>query len=123
MTADPATLRALAQRARDASGPDRMLDADVADAIGFDPTCLHAPPYTASIDAVIRDVVPAECGWSVTLSQAERSKPAQDALAHVNPPLGSSLWKSFCLDGCATPALALLAASLLARAALAEATP
>lgn len=122
--ADPATLRSLAQRAREATGPDRELDKAVSAAVLGPPKDIeeavmreldsNPPPYTDldGLPAIIRDVLPAGCGWEVVgLSQ-------WPAVAHVWPPRSS-----FAFGEAATPALALLSAALDARAAIAEAQP
>ena len=61
MTTDPALFRALAERARKATESDRDLDAAVARALGLSALSLGGdiPAYSASLDAVIRDVMPA----------------------------------------------------------------
>ena len=122
MSVDPAALRALAQRTRWASGPDRAPDADVARALGverprspLDPGGSSArgwvdwvPLYTTSDRAVIRDVLPKGLGWQKPIVHGGRwhvscgGYPAAEA---------------------ATPTLALLAAALEARAALTESAP
>jgi len=107
---DRTTLLALAERCEQAAGPDRELDAriyilitggsaDDADYAATDPdvTC-NPPPYTASLDAAVT-LVPEGCGWMVMSSAAK-----------------VGVWPS---HG-ATPALALCAAALRARASMAQ---
>jgi hypothetical protein len=123
---DPATLLALAERCEQAAWPDRELDAEIAwmltaqDRKRLGPPDLrreiwHAglptpawvpfenvssfhPHYTASLDAAVT-LVPDGCGWMVMSSAAK-----------------VGVWPS---HG-ATPALALCAAALRARAAAYE---
>jgi hypothetical protein len=117
---DPTTLLALAERCEQAAGPDRELDAEIALAAGWerkwnDSDKPHGwywrrgdyswtaemegipPNYTASLDAAVT-LVPEGCGWMVMGNAAKVGR-----------------WPS---RG-ATPALALCAAALRARAAAA----
>jgi len=112
---DPATLLALADRCEQAAGSDRELDAEIAVAL-FGGNVIYdlkikqwrrikitsawrmdhpLPPYTTSLDAALT-LVPEGCGWMVMSSAAK-----------------VGVWPS---HG-ATPALALCAAALRARAA------
>ena len=97
---DPTTLLTLAERCEQAAGPDAGLDlaiwTSLLDTPGFRP-----PPspwrtdYTASLDAAVT-LVPEGCGWMVMGNAAKVKR-----------------WPS----RAATPALALCAAALRARAA------
>lgn len=130
---DAAIFRDLARRAREATGSDDALDGAVADALGLVSEELvewalnrpydvpwtdrasflafEAEPYSLSLDAVIRDVVPAGCQtWLIQRGQ-------EGALASLGDAWGCLMAQCHA----ATPALALLAASLEARAVLAEA--
>jgi hypothetical protein len=115
---DPTTLLALAERCEQAAGPDRELDAEIALAIGYtrekkgreriawwrnpkgqqigyDGWHNFPPSFTASLDAAVT-LVPEGCGWMVMNNAAKVGR-----------------WPS---RG-ATPALALCAAALRAKAA------
>jgi hypothetical protein len=119
---DAAGLRALAERVEGAEGADRYLDADVFAAlhpdmrrcprdprafISDDEEWLKTPPfYTASLDAAA-SLVPAGWAWcvhDVGIASLMRAPTVVKAQA-------------------ATPALALTAAALRARAAMMEAQP
>lgn len=91
-------MRDLIARLEAATGPDRELDAEIADAVEFDPTCLHSPAYTASIDAAMTLVPPDTGIWGV-------AKLGDQYTAHAGNPDHEG----------ATPALALCIAALRAR--------
>jgi hypothetical protein len=116
-----ATLLALAERCEQAAGPDRELDKDISRVLlpaaaegitrsrygwsyrvfgpsGWDDEWLETLPYTASLDAAVT-LVPEWCGWMVMKNVAKVGR---------WPKRG------------ATPALALCAAALQARAAAYE---
>ena len=101
---------ALAERAEAATGPDRNLDADIMRAIGLAGLKAdYAPhPYSASLDAAMT-LVPE--GWAVLMAFSE-----QRAVCDVHTaPLGQhGTWPAHA--SAATPALALCAAALRARA-------
>ena len=140
MTTDPtrAALLALAERCEQASGPDDVLDADIflvmqPDLAAFpwervtypngkhpffadcsDPDGLNVvlpPRYTASLDAAL-SLVPD--GWKWTLHSADTAGPP---CAYCVPNMGRLPWPMWVNDvSAATPALALCAATLRARA-------
>jgi hypothetical protein len=96
---DPTTLLALAERCEQAAGPDAGLDLAIWNALSEMPGFKHPSPIwrfdvTASLDAAVT-TVPEGCGWMVMSSAAK-----------------VGVWPS---HG-ATPALALCAAALRARA-------
>ena len=131
---DANTLLALAARCEAATGPDRELDADIMLAIGIEDAIsgmtaaqarakypdavatfcrvFDVPPLTASLDAAV-SLVPAGWDWEAHSFGLVRVSPG------VKHPL-------YCKRGqpttkqttCATPALALCAAALRARAAM-----
>jgi len=111
---DKATLLALAERVEALDGPNRNLDADIMRAIGLAGApavfaLVDAPhPYTASLDAAMT-LVPE--GWAVLMAFSE-----QRAVCDVHTaPLGQhGTWPAHA--SAATPALALCAAALRARA-------
>jgi hypothetical protein len=141
---DPTTLLALADRCEQAAGPDRELDVAIARALGWKPlyrddyskwwppaavedsrarkrSILHhptqpLPAFTASLDAAVT-LVPEGCDWHC------QSNPSVTACwASVSPvKRGIELleWGSG-MRRASTPALALCAAALRARAAMAE---
>ena len=88
---DRATLEALLARVSEGDGPDRELDGEIACAVnGFTmhedsnpadghfafwygkpwesvcSNCSNWPPYTASLDAVLRDLLPEGWGWAIS---------------------------------------------------------
>jgi hypothetical protein len=98
---NPTTLLALAERCEQAAGPDAGLDLAIWKALSEMPGFKHPSPIwrfdvTESLDAAVT-LVPEECGWMVMNSAAK-----------------VGVWPS---HG-ATPALALCAAALRARAAM-----
>lgn len=120
MTADAVTFRDLARRAHEAKGPDPALDADVARALGWNEQAFTASAgpdsYSGSLDAVIRDVLPARSEWDAGLRNGYgyawvRSAPS---------PAGRGRSGAEASHAAATPALAMLAAALEARAISAE---
>jgi hypothetical protein len=134
---DSTTLLALAERCEDAAGPDRELDVAIARALDWKPlyrddyskwwppaavadarerkrSILHHPTqplpmFTASLDAAVT-LVPDGCDWHV---QANPSVGA--CWASVGGPIKQRI--SSDVRKAATPALALCAAALRARAA------
>lgn len=116
-------LIALAERVEAATGPDRELDECIGMAIGLKNTmrvgheCLgtdrvvpvRCPTFTASLDAAMT-LVPEGCDWSVDNFDGANGKPS--AWVHVRK--SSAAIEQ--VTG-ATPALALTAAALRARAA------
>jgi hypothetical protein len=130
-------LLALAERCEKAEGPDRELDAAIAPLTGLtvvdeghpigrmcydDIGAAHLMPrYTASLDAAMT-LVPESWGWMV--SQPNAKALSSGLLKERTPVMGEVQY------GCdqryavaaATPALALCAAALRARAAIALAT-
>lgn len=106
---DKAALLALAARCEAASGPDRTIDNAIADACGLrspsDPAG-WPPCYTAGLDCAL-SLVPGGWRWEVGVDG--------EAYADAESPAGAGC------DGteAVTPALALCAAALRARAALA----
>ena len=109
---DCATLLALAERCEQAAGPDRELDFAIAAGLGWpDSPNLHqhARRYTESLDAAIT-LVPEGCDWHV---QANPSVGA--CWASVGGPIKQRI--SSDVRKAATPALALCAGALRARAA------
>lgn len=109
MTDEAEKLRALATRCEQATGPDRELDAQIREVAGVHPRFVYARRYTASLDA------------AMTLC----SQPPSFDIDHDHMTQGGK-WN--CLVGddegfvpngraeAATPALALTAAALRARA-------
>ncbi len=119
MTANPARLRNLAERVQRASGRDRQLDLDIACEVGLvaDDEALStairkSPRYTASLDAAA-SLVPAGWHWGVAVRGDE-----PEATGHVLAPHPD---ETVIQQKAPTPALALLAAALLAMAHDAEA--
>jgi hypothetical protein len=144
---DPATLLALAKRCEQAAGPDRELDAEIEACLTGRVTHPHAPgytlekqdaewklarlaesgfissarrparPYTASLDAAVT-LVPEGYYWQVANGKRNHSEPqaCADLFVAHGPNRGDM---SFTVDA-ATPALALCAAALRARAAMAQ---
>jgi hypothetical protein len=131
---DPATLLALADRCEQATGPDWLFNAEIAFTQGYNLVQLYPerrqwwrrpdgrrvsysahgdnpPPYTASLDAAVT-LVPD--GWGYEMRRGYSG--ARRALCRMWD--GSGIW----IDGtvAATPALALCAAALRARAAMAQ---
>ena len=112
---------ALALRCEAASRADRELDADIHEAAGFhvDRTCPitwhddeETPPYSRSIDAA-RTLVP-DGMRTATVSEMEHDNKWQWRLGYK---YGTTRWGKGGIDGyAATPALALCAAALKARA-------
>ena len=133
---DRATLEALLARVLEGSGPDRELDADIALAFGIvssrvgncfyghkhysvmvldrdyydhDGNAPELPPFTGSLDAVLRDLLPEGWSWYV-------------AMRHYLAPVGASgsVWQAgqqratFTADA-ATLQRALIAACIKAR--------
>jgi hypothetical protein len=98
---DPATLLALADRCEQAAGPDRELDAEIARFLvltGAEDIARSRygwSYFTASLDAAVT-LVPEGCGWMVMKNVAKVGRWPKRA---------------------STPALALCAAALRARAA------
>lgn len=111
---DKATLIALAERVEKAQGPDRELDAEIAAATGTavkrDWDADWAPHYCASLDAAAA-LVPEGRDWWVRIYNG---KP-RAAVEHHEP----WSWADIACRA-ATPALALTAAALRARAAVME---
>ncbi len=115
------TLQALADRCKQATGPDRELDARIyilvtggsaadADYAATAPEVTCMPPlYTASLDAALT-LVPD--GWAVELVQALSGSPWHAKLR------GGSALVPIIGAAAAAPALALCAAALRARAAI-----
>jgi len=107
MTADPTALRALADRVEMAEGPSRELDAEIDDALTWRGVWSFKPTFTGSLDDALA-LVPEGHRWAI--------KQKEDFYA--------GCWRE--IDGigpsviAATPALALTAASLRARAAMME---
>jgi hypothetical protein len=121
---DIARLRALIQRVEAATGPDRVLDAEIACAMcrlrlrehgarpdPMAPGCVRdiagswsAPEFTDSLDAAVL-LVPAGRDWMTGTHQSA-------ATAVVTRAADEGAWLT-----AATPALALVAAALLARLA------
>jgi hypothetical protein len=96
---DRVTLLTLAERCEQAAGPDAGLNlaiwTSLLDTPGFRPPSPWRTDYTASVDAAVT-LVPEGCGWMVMGNAAKVKR-----------------WPS----RAATPALALCAAALRARAA------
>lgn len=106
-------LEALAERCEKAAGPDREFDAEIAQAIGVGPTGFAQakgkhwvtwPAYTSSLDAAL-ELVPEGLGWTLY----------SDGYAGVGPITDDEIPQPEIIA--ATPALALCAAALRARAA------
>jgi hypothetical protein len=102
----PAELAALAERAEAASGPDADLDWDIAEALGF-PRPLSAS-YSSSLDAAM--TLAGGCDWYVTSIRSDPGKFAGALFRGKSPIIDYA--------EAATPALALTAATLRARASL-----
>lgn len=99
-------LEALAARVEAAVHPSYVLDQDIADAVGYPPRA-RLPSYTASIDAAVT-LVPSGYDWCVFA----------DGFAGVGPRVADEVPDA---SKCgATPALALCAAALRARATTTE---
>jgi len=115
---DKATLLALAERVEALDGPNRNLDADIMRATGLGGLKAdYAPhPYTASIDAALT-LVPE--GWAVERWQIWPGEPSTLDLLETKRSGDQWVrdgWQGK-VDACAaTPALALCAAALRARA-------
>lgn len=120
-----ADLIALAARVEQAQGPDRELDAEIARAIGWkeslsgrwwkppggDDWNFVLPPFTASLDAALT-LVPE--GWIFAVHSGDDRGPP---VAYCVPNMGRLPWPHWVDDiNAATPALALTAAALRARA-------
>jgi hypothetical protein len=142
---NPTTLLALAERCEQAAGPDRELDVAIARALGWKPlyrddysqwwppaavadarerkrSILHHPTqplpmFTASLDAAVT-LVPEGYYWQAANGKRRHSEPqaCADLFVAHGPTRGDM---SFTVDA-ATPALALCAAALRARAAAYE---
>jgi hypothetical protein len=127
---DPATLLALADRCEQAAWPDKMLDYEIAWAAGYrfekakfekrkwwrdskGVRCsglaadAEPPRFTASLDAAVM-LVPEGCEWLRKSGQCMTVYRVPDDLKE---------WARHIDARCATPALALCAAALRARAA------
>jgi hypothetical protein len=117
---DPTTLIALAERCEQAAGPDRELDIAIAAGLGW-PDGRYSPPilpfervrlprhYTDSLDTAVT-LVPEGWRWWIHSSPFARCwLVADDQIIGIAQP-----------EKCATPALALCAAALRARAAANE---
>jgi hypothetical protein len=127
---DPTTLLALAERCEQAAGPDRELDARIECAVqGItfrkllgpyayrtsrgDIGLMNAKRYTAWIDAAVT-LVPEGWGWAVSTTGAGLP------CAYGHPP-GNGLAVAWIDDTpAATPALAMCAFALRARAGMAQ---
>jgi hypothetical protein len=127
---DRGELLALAERCEAATGPDRELDGDIFCALGHAPfiegayCAYRSPAYTASLDAAMT-LVPEGWRWmaghrefSHARGYVENGGPAFVGVGTRRNP--NRLWFE---TTAATPALALTAAALRARAALAKETP
>ncbi len=111
---DPTTLLALAERCEQAAGPDRELDFAIAAGVGWpDSPNLHqhARRYTESLDAAVTLVLEK---WIYELGRGESEN--FRALCRVRDERGN--WTGWAVA--ATAALALCAAALRARAAMAQ---
>ena len=116
---DPITQLALAERCEQAAGPDRVLDAEILCAIyGFtihkENRCVNSSSWdrlTGSLDAAVT-LVPE--GWIYELGRGESG--TSRALCRMSDELG--IWTGWAVA--ATAALALCAAALRARAAMAQ---
>lgn len=122
---DAATLLALAERVEALSGPDREVDAKIADAIHWDdPIVYEDDPrllaFTASLDAAMT-LVPEGWNWMA----GNRDQPLARAyvnngeLAFVGAGMRRNPNRQWYETTAATPALALTAAALRAHAAIA----
>jgi hypothetical protein len=107
MTSEAEKLVELAERCEQETGPDRELDRIIRDAM-FQPCMNNGADYTASLDAAMT-LVPG--GASIDLRTAQTRA---GAVAMVHPPQ----MRPTIICRAATPALALCAAALRARAAL-----
>jgi hypothetical protein len=107
------TLIEVAERCEAASGPDRLLDLDIASTLKISALYRRAgqvtatwPDYTASLDAAMT-LVPE--GWAFGIGRGtDRSD--TEGWAWISPTDEGEIWTA------ATPALALTAACLRARA-------
>lgn len=99
----------LAERCEKATGPDRALDYDIAHFVTRAHLASHgnAPAYAASLDAAVT-LVPEGCKWGL-YHDPDCKHPKGNSAAWVD--------NHFARYAAATPALALCAASLRARAA------
>jgi hypothetical protein len=135
-----ADLHSLAARAEAAEGPDRQLDALICIVAGFaegntvafktgwcagsetNPRPVEAPAYTASLDAALT-LVPD--GWSVFLLRLPEGRGEASLLEFGEPDEKGKRWRrADMIDTgrctASTPALALVAACLKARATQGE---
>ena len=115
MIQDQGVLLELAERCEKAEGPDRALDYDIAHSV----TRAHletgkAPAYTASIDAALT-LVPEGWDWSAQTSCLKGLSRASCDLTQLAP-FKPEDW-TVRTARATTPALALCAAALRARAA------
>ncbi len=122
---DPATLLALAERCEQATGPDKELDFTID---GF--MLKHGPetdrirnpryvlPYTASLDAAVT-LVPEGWRWKAILRDSIRGENTGEGYVHNGRLHMTGDYRGFS-NFAATPALALCAAALRARAAMAQ---
>jgi hypothetical protein len=106
----------LAERCEKAAGPDRKLDVAIYKAIPE--LLLEVPAYTASLDAAMQ-LVPEDFRWWFSCGNIRPTgepPEVQQAFAKVwqSTTAEHDLWRG---DGATTPALALCAAALRARAA------
>lgn len=121
---DAATLLALADKVAALTGPDREVDAEIADAIHWDDPIVHEDdarlmPFTVFIDAAVM-LVPEGWGWLV--SQPNAKAIASGLLKRDTPVRGevqNGIDRRFTVAA-ATPALALTEAALKARASLSD---
>lgn len=124
----PADLRALAVRVERLTGPDREVDAEIAFATGGGTSLLpvlsgsnivaaslDCPRFTASLDAAA-SLVPK--GWSYEVRCSGTGDRGQ---ALIWNPMRAPGHQEHRVTGCATPALALTAAALRARADMGDA--
>ena len=106
----------LALRVEALSGPERHVDADIAEALGWHQYSgdnwigplgqIAVPSYTVSLDAAMT-LVPEGCGWSLAQATYEKSYGCIESGDDRTPDLEARA---------ATPALALCAAALRALA-------
>ncbi len=117
----PTQLRELADRVAKLTGGDREVDTALAELAdmpkGFaESRLLHAPEFTASIDAAVAfaEAVLPGCSWAVTSGETYCY---DDGRVETIRPQGTiEIARSTYVDGAATPALAIVRAVLLALA-------
>jgi hypothetical protein len=108
-----AELLALAEQCEMMAGPEWMMDCSIASVIGW-PAAVTRKPYTASLDAAMA-LVPEDYGWRLWMPAASQSADGDRPRVTLWKPVRSYAPRD---TDAATPALALCAAALRARAAM-----